>query len=88
MKKGEKEARIGLDSEKKIVEKINSDEVFRNSLKECLVKLGFGPKNDIKAQRNNLKTDILIRIDGNIGASVKTSTRTSFHQLDRRSLED
>lgn len=88
MEKGRKEARIGLDSEEKIIRKINSDERFRNSLKECLAKLGFNLEREIKAQRNDLKTDILIKIDSIIGISVKTSTGTSFHNLDRRSLED
>jgi len=87
MKKGQKEARIGLDSEKDIVQLINTDEEFRNRMKECLHGLGFAIKGEIRARRDNVKIDIFIEDDLKIGASIKSSTKTTFHNLDRRWLE-
>jgi len=90
MVKGQKEARIGLDSEEDIIRMINFNEKFRNLLKECLITLGFNPKERIIARKDGVKTDILIRINEQeeIGVSIKSSTKTSFHQLDRRRLEE
>lgn len=88
MEKGQKEARIGLGSEEDIVRRINTDDIFKNSLRECMITLGFNPKGEITAYKDNVKTDIFIKINGEIGASVKSSTGTSFHHLDRRRLED
>ncbi|MEM0016970.1 MAG: hypothetical protein QXJ48_00340 [Candidatus Korarchaeum sp.] len=89
MEKGRKEARVGLDSEKDIIHRINFDVRFGNLLKECLNRLGFDIEEEIKAQKiKNVKTDILIKIDDEIGVSIKSSTRTSFHHLDRRRLEN
>lgn len=87
MEKGQKEARIGLDSEVEIVDRINTDDKFQKSLRNCLIVLGFNLKNKIKACKDGVKTDIFIKIDGKIGVSIKSSTKTSFHQLDRRRLE-
>ena len=88
--KGEKEARIGLDSEQDVVNMINNDENFRNIMKKCLEKLGFNVQGEIKAYKNGIKTDIVIKINDKeeIGVSIKSSTKTSFHQLDRRRLEE
>lgn len=88
MEKGRKEAKIGLDSEEDIIIKINTDDRFRNSLRECMIALGFNPKEKITAYKDNIKTDIFIKIDGEIGVSIKSSTKTSFHNLDRRPLEE
>jgi len=93
MKKGEKEARIGLSSEKEIIDLINKDEEFRKKLRECLSNLGFKVEGEIYASKDDSKkgkkkTDIVIKIDDELGISVKTCTETSFHQLDRRHLED
>jgi len=87
MEKGRKEARIGLDSEKDIVRLINIDKQFRNLIKGCLTELGFAIQGEIKAQRDEMKTDIFIEDDLKIGVSIKSSTKTSFHNLDRRWLE-
>ncbi|MEM3488285.1 MAG: hypothetical protein QXO75_01290 [Nitrososphaerota archaeon] len=87
MEKGQKEARIGLDSEEDIIRRINTDDVFKDSLRECMITLGFNPEEKIIAHKNNVKTDIFIKIDDEIGVSIKSSTKTSFHQLDRRCLE-
>jgi|Deesub1362A_J573_1020465.scaffolds.fasta_scaffold00525_34 hypothetical protein len=89
MEKGQKEARIGLDSEKDIIEMINTNYNFQNALKSCLEVLGFTPKEKIVAYKNGIKTDIFIKIgDEEVGVSIKSSTKTSFHQLDRRRLEE
>jgi len=77
-----------LSSEKEIISMINTNSIFRDRLKECLDILGFTLKEEIKAYKDNVKTDILIRIDDEIGISVKSSTGTSFHNLDRRRLEE
>jgi hypothetical protein len=88
MKKGQKEARIGLDSEKDIVTLINTNKQFSNLIINCLNKLGFAIKGEIKARLNDVKTDIFIEdTSSKIGVSIKSSTKTSFHQLDRRRLE-
>jgi len=87
MEKGRKEARIGLDSEKDIVSLINGDTQFRNLIKGCLTKLGFAIQGEIKARRDEMKADIFIEGDLKIGVSIKSSTKTSFHNLDRRWLE-
>ncbi|MCC5998859.1 MAG: hypothetical protein LM573_07255 [Thermofilum sp.] len=93
MKKGEKEARIGLRSEEEIIDLINKDDKFRKELRECLIRLDFDVKGVIHAskeysKKDKKKTDIVIKIDDELGISVKTCTETSFHQLDRRRLED
>lgn len=89
LEKGEKEARIGLDSEQDIINRINFDEEFHNVIKECLTKLGFNVKGRLRARKDDIKTDIFIQINEQeeIGVSIKSSTKTSFHQLDRRRLE-
>lgn len=87
MKKGRKEARIGLKSEEEIVNLINSHTKFRNLIKESLKNLGFNFQKEIRADLNNMKTDIYIENNLKIGVSIKSSTKTSFHQLDRRRLE-
>lgn len=89
LEKGEKEARIGLDSEQDIINRINFDEEFHNKIKECLTKLGFNVKGRLRARKDDIKTDIFIQINEQekIGVSIKSSTKTSFHQLDRRRLE-
>lgn len=92
MEKGQKEAKIGLDSEKDIITMINEDKKFKNSLKNCLSYLCFDPKENFsaeKAEKNDIKTDIVIKMNNQqIGISIKSSTKTSFHQLDRRRLEN
>lgn len=88
MKKGQKEARIGLNSEKDMVTLINTNAQFRNSVKRCLENLGFRSGKEIKARIDNMKTDIFIEDDLRIGVSIKSSTKTSFHNLDRRWLEN
>lgn len=90
LEKGEKEARIGLDSEKDVINRINFDEKFHNIMKECLTKLGFNVQGRLRARKNGTKTDIFIQINKQeeIGVSIKSSTKTSFHQVDRRRLEE
>ncbi|MEM1677566.1 MAG: hypothetical protein QXU63_05625 [Nitrososphaerota archaeon] len=88
MEKGRKEARIGLDSEEDIINRINNDSEFRNTLRKYIIYLGFTPEGEIIARKDRIKTDILIKINGEIGISVKSSTKTSFHNLDRRRLEN
>ena len=90
MGKGEKEARIGLDSEEDIINMINLEERFHNSIRDCLITLGFNCEEKLVARKNDVKTDIFIQINKGeeIGVSIKSSTRTSFHQLDRRRLEE
>jgi len=90
LEKGEKEARIGLDSEQDIINRINFDEKFHNIIKDCLIKLGFNVQGRLRARKDDIKTDIFIRINEQeeIGVSIKSSTKTSFHQLDRRRLEE
>jgi len=88
MGKGRKEARIGLDSENDLVSLINTNKQFRNSIKRCLNELGFVMQGEIKARRDNIKVDIFIEDDvSRIGVSMKSSTKTSFHHIDRRWLE-
>lgn len=87
MQKGQKEARIGLNSEKDIVTLINTNEQFRNSIKRCLENLGFSLRKEIRARIDNMKADIFIEDNLQIGISIKSSTKTSFHHLDRRWLE-
>jgi len=52
--------------------------------------LGFNVQGRLKTRKEDIKTDIFIRINEQeeIGASIKSSTKTSFHQLDRRRLEE
>jgi len=90
MKKGEKEARIGLNSEQDIINSINTDVKFHENIKNCLIKLGFNPRGRLRARKDGTKTDIFIRTNEQeeIGVSIKSSTKTSFHQLDRRRLEE
>jgi len=90
LEKGKKEARIGLDSEEDIINKINFDEKFHNIIRECLIKLGFNVQEKLRARKDGIKTDIFIQINEHeeIGVSIKSSTKTSFHQLDRRRLEE
>jgi hypothetical protein len=88
MEKGQKEARIGLDSERDIVQLINTNEQFRSLIKRCLDEFGFVIKGEISAHRDDIKTDIFIEDDLKIGVSIKSSTKTSFHHLDRRWLEN
>lgn len=90
LEKGKKEARIGLDSEQDIINRINFDEKFHNAIRECLIKQGFNPRGKLRARKDNVKTDIFIRVNEReeIGVSIKSSTKTSFHQLDRRDLEE
>jgi len=90
LEKGEKEARIGLDSEQDIINRINFDEKFHNIIKGCFIELGFNVQGRLRARKDDVKTDIFIRINEQeeIGVSIKSSTKTSFHQLDRRRLEE
>ncbi|MFB0562393.1 MAG: hypothetical protein ACETWM_14405 [Candidatus Lokiarchaeia archaeon] len=88
MEKGRKEARIGLESEKEIINRINTDVKFQNLLRQCLITLGFKSIKKIQAYKDGVKTDVFVRLDSELGVSVKSSTKTSFHQLDRRHLED
>jgi len=87
--KGEKEARIGLDSEQDIIDRINNDEKFHSAIKSNLIQLGFNVGEKMKARKNDIKADIFIQINEQeeVGASIKSSEKTSFHQLDRRRLE-
>jgi hypothetical protein len=89
LQKGAKEARIGLDSEQDIIDRINKDEKFYNEIRSILIQLGFNAGAKIQARKNDIKTDIFIQINEQeeIGASIKSSEKTSFHQLDRRRLE-
>jgi len=61
--KGEKEARIGLDSEEDIVNRINIDERFNDRMRNCLVMLGFGVQGRLRAFRNDVKSDVFIQIN-------------------------
>jgi len=91
MEKGRKAARIGLDSENDIIFMVSNDEDFRVRLEKCLMSLGYTFGEKIRASKdgisNRKKTDVLLRADTEIGVSIKSSTKTSFHQLDRRRLE-
>ena len=80
--------KLGLYSEKNIVRAINTDERFRDLIKDCLSVLGFKLQGKIKACVDGTKTDIFIKNALKVGVSIKTSTKTSFHHLDRRWLED
>lgn len=87
---GQKAARIGLDSEQDIINAINSNERFRNILRKCLENLGLDSSGDLSSNKGATQTkkDITIRIgQNNIGISIKSSKKTSFHQTDRRRLE-
>ncbi len=86
--KGRKEARIGLDAESEILRKVNEDATFRRNLILCLRRLGFRLQ-EIEMRKDGVKTDLIIESHSlKIGVSLKTSTKTSFHQLDRRRLEE
>jgi len=88
MEKGRKEARIGLDSEDEIINMINTSHEFQGLVGRCLTTLGLRPQGRIVAYKDSVKTDIFIRINSEIGVSLKSSTKTSFHQLDRRRLDN
>lgn len=89
IEKGRKEARVGLESEEEIISLINKNAKFRENLKKGLFTLGFKIKGEISAYKDDVKTDIFIKTyDTVFGVSIKSSTGTSFHQLDRRRLED
>jgi len=87
MEKGRKEARIGLDNERDIVRLINTNKQFRRLIEGCLNELGFAMQGGIKAWEDDMKADIFIGNDLKVGVSIKTSTKTTFHHLDRRWLE-
>jgi hypothetical protein len=92
MRKGEKEAKVGVKSERAIVKFINRKGRFRRQFIQCLKNLGIPMQGKISAKRNNkkkyTKTDIFIEGGSlRIGVSIKSSTKTSFHHLDRRRLE-
>lgn len=91
MEIGQKAARIGLDSEKDIIDAINSNERFRTLLKNCLENLGYDSTGNLSSNKGATQTkkDITVRIGENsIGISIKSSKKTSFHQTDRRRLEN
>jgi len=44
LEKGKKEARIGLDSEQDIINRVNFDDRFCHAMRECLRRLGFAPQ--------------------------------------------
>jgi hypothetical protein len=89
LEKGRKEAIVGLESEEEIMFLINKNAKFRENIKRGLFTLGFKIKGKISAYKDDVKTDIFIKIDDTVfGVSIKSSTGTSFHQLDRRRLED
>lgn len=92
MRKGQKEAKIGLESEKDIINMINTNDDFKRKLKGCLKKLGFDVEEISSAYKGKkgAKTDIIIVTNGEkkIGVSIKSTTKTSFHQLDRRWLKN
>jgi len=86
--KGRKEARIGLDAESEILRRVNEDVTFRRKLISCLRGLGFRLQG-IEMRKDGVKVDLVIESrSSKIGVSLKTSTKTSFHQLDRRRLEE
>ncbi len=86
--KGRKEARIGLDAESELLMRVNEDMNFRKRLTSCLRRLGFRLR-DVRMRKDGVKVDLVIESrSSKIGVSLKTSTRTSFHQLDRRRLEE
>ena len=87
MERGRKAARIGLDSEKDIIHMINTNKKFHDSIRRSLLALGFSPQKRLIATKDDVKTDIFMKIDGDIGVSIKSSTKTSFHHLDRRWIE-
>ncbi|MGE4413245.1 MAG: hypothetical protein AB7E45_06135 [Candidatus Caldatribacteriota bacterium] len=89
LEKGKKEARIGLDSEKDIVKMINENINFRKEMLNCLKHLGFKINDNIIASNEggNKKSDIILSNGCKVGISIKSTTRTSFHQLDRRTLD-
>ena len=91
MNVGQKAARIGLDSEKEIINAINDNPNFLHLFIQCLNTLGFDTEGTIKAEKKATQTkkDLIIEIEDNqIGISVKSSVETSFHQVDRRRLEN
>ena len=81
MEKGRKEARIGLDSEKDIVRLINTNKQFKNLIKRCLDELGFIIQGEIKARRDDIKTDIFLEDHLKVGVSIKSSTKTRIRRL-------
>ncbi len=87
---GQKAARIGLDSEKEIINAINTNQSFRELVRNCLQNLGFMYEGEMTCEDapKNMKTDITIKIARRpIGVSIKSIKETSFHQTDRRRLE-
>lgn len=79
-----------MDSEKQIVELINSDSRFKEIILKCLNKLDCKFTNNIKAIIDkSTKSDISLTENSiKVGISVKSSSKTSFHQLDRRTLDN
>ncbi len=86
--KGRKEARIGLDAEFEVISRVNGSSIVKRRFIECMEKLGF-TTHELRIRKDGIKVDLIAETDsGEIGISLKTSTRTSFHQLDRRRLEE
>ena len=87
---GQKAARVGIDSEKDIIRLINSNNSFNTAIKKSLETLGLGKHSNISASKGSAKTkaDIILENDATLGISVKSTTETSFHHLDRRWLKD
>jgi hypothetical protein len=84
---GTKEARQGIEAERKLIEYFSNN---KNALVSCAQKLNIKLPNSfiVVKPSNRVKCDLMIKGEFTICISVKTVTDASFHQLDRRWLSD
>ena len=84
---GTKEARQGIEAERKLIEYFSNN---KNALASCAQKLNIKLPNSfiVVKPSNRVKCDLMIKGEFTICISVKTVTDASFHQLDRRWLSD
>ena len=90
-KPGRKSVVIGADGERGFKHGASNVEEFQDKLRECFKKFGLSSEGEMSAFKDapRKKTDIVVDIgQSSIGTSIKTSTKSSFHHLDRRWLED
>lgn len=84
---GQKEARQGLEAERALIDYFNRD---KEGLRKCLSEIDVIPPSSftvVKPERR-VKCDLMLRGDFTVCISLKAVKDASFHQLDRRWLDE
>lgn len=84
---GQKEARQGLEAERVLIDYFNRN---KEALRRCFSKIDVPVPNSftVRKPENRVKCDIMIRGDFTVCISLKAVKDASFHQLDRRWLDE